>query len=161
MKYFIIRDRSEEDSRLIVFNSCGEEVFKVSGEISGSNQKMTISNMDDEQLATINLSPFAFPHFRVRFGRKHIIFIMTPQAEKPMMIYGVNVSFDGVLLTGEYKLKDHNKNIVAIQKHSWCKMGECHTLDVVNNDYTMLALAVSSAISIYYGIYNKDSAIPT
>lgn len=161
MKYFIIRDTSKADSRLAVFNSCGEEIFKVSGEISGSNQKLIISNMNDEQLVAITSSPFAFPHFRVRLGRRHIIFIMTPQAKTPMMIYGFNVSFEGVLLTGEYILKDHNGNVVAVQKHSWCKMGECHDLEIFNKDYSMLAFAVSAAISIYYGIYDKDNAVPT
>lgn len=161
MKYFIIRDTSEADSRLLVFNSRGKEIFKILGEISGSNQKLIISNMDNEQLAAVTSSPFAFPHFRVRLGRRHIIFIMTPQAKTPMMIYGINVSFDGILLTGEYTLKDHNGNIIATQKHGWCKMGECHDLEIFNKDYSMLAFAVSAAISVYYGIYDKDNAITT
>lgn len=39
MKYFIIRDNSDVDSRLAIFDFNGNEVFKVSGEISGNNQK--------------------------------------------------------------------------------------------------------------------------
>lgn len=160
MKYFIIRDNSEMYSRLAVFNSNGNEIFKISGEISGNNQKITISNMSGEQFATIISSPFAFPHFRVRLGRRHIIFIMTPQSKTPMSIYGASIYFDGVLLTGEYTLTDHNKNVVALQKHSWCKLGECHELEILNQDYELLTLAVSSAISIYYGIYDKNSTVP-
>lgn len=160
MKYFIIRDDSDVDSRLAIFDSNGNEIFKVSGEISGNNQKMEISNMNDEQFATVTSSPFAFPHFRVRLGRKRIIFIMTPQAKSPMAIYGASVYFDGVLLTGDYTLTDHSKNIVAVQKHSWCKLGECHELEILNESYALLSLAVSSAISIYYGIYDENNAVP-
>mgnify|MGYP005858492059 CR=1 FL=1 len=46
MKYFIIRDNSDVDSRLAIFDFNGNEVFKVSGEISGNNQKMAISNIN-------------------------------------------------------------------------------------------------------------------
>ena len=49
MKYFIIRDNSDVDSRLAIFDFNGNEVFKVSGEISGNNQKMAISNMNGEE----------------------------------------------------------------------------------------------------------------
>lgn len=160
MKYFIIRDNSKVDSRLAVFDAKGNEIFKVSGEISGNNQKMEISNMNGEQFAAITSSPFAFPHFRVRLGRRRIIFIMTPQAKSPMAIYGASVYFDGVLLTGDYTLIDNNKNTVAVQKHSWCKLGECHELEILNEDYELLSLAVSSAISIYYGIYDENSTVP-
>ena len=68
--------------------------------------------------------------------------------------------FDGVLLTGDYKLTDHSKNIVANQKHSWCKLGECHELEILNEDYILISLAVSSAISIYYGIYDENNTVP-
>lgn len=160
MKYFIIRDSSEENSRFAIFDFKGEQTFKSAGELVGKNQKLTISNMKGEQLAAITSSPFAFPHFRVRLGRRHIVFIMTPQAKTPMIIYGANISFDGVLLTGEYTLKDHSGNIIAVQKHSWCKLGECHELEILNEDYALLTLAVSTAISIYYGIYDKNNAVP-
>ena len=160
MKYFIIRDNSDVDSRLAIFDFNGNEVFKVSGEISGNNQKMAISNMNGEEFVAITSSPFAFLHFRVTIGRKRIIFIMTPQAKSPMAIYGASVYFDGVLLTGDYKLTDHSKNIVATQKHSWCKFGECHELEILNEDYTLISLAVSSAISIYYGIYDENNTVP-
>lgn len=160
MKYFIIRDNSEANSRLAVFDSNGDELFKVSGEISGNNQKLTISSMDGEQFATITSSPFAFPHFRVRLGRRHIIFIMKPQLRTPMTIYGIGIYFYGVLLTGEYTLTDHSKNVIATQKHSWCKFGECHELEVLNEDYTLLTLAVSTAISIYYGIFDENNTVP-
>lgn len=159
MKYFIMRDKSDIESRLVVFDQFGEEAFIVSGEVSGNSHSFVISDITGKVLASIVSSPFAFPHFRVRFGRKHIIFIMTPNGRSPMIIYGVHASFDGMLLTGEYTLKGSDGEIVAYQKHSWCKRGECHELEITDERYVLLALAISAAISIYYGIYSgKDTA---
>lgn len=159
MKYFIIRDNSDVDSRLAVFDRFGENIFTVSGVISGNNHTLTISDNSGKVLASITSSPFAFPHFRVRFGRKHVVFMMTPNGKSPMSIYGIHASFDGELLTGEYILKGPDKEMIAYQNHGWCKHGECHELEILDERYTLLALAVSAAISIYYGIYGgKDIA---
>lgn len=157
MKYFIIRDRSDIYSRLAVFDSFGENAFTVSGEISGNNHTLQISDNSGEVLASITSSPFAFPHFRVRFGRKLVVFMMTPKLKSPMVIYGINASFDGVLLTGEYILNGPNNELIASQKHGWCSKGECHELEIFDERYTLLALAVSAAISIYYGIYGEKN----
>lgn len=156
MKYFIIRDKSDVKSRLIVFDKLGEEAFTVSGEVSGNSHMLTISDRENKVLSSIISSPFAFPHFRVRFGRKHIIFIMTPNSKSPMIIYGVHASLDGVLLTGEYTLKGSKDETVAYQKRGWCSYGECHELEITDERYTLLALAVSVAISKYYGVYNGE-----
>ncbi len=157
MKYFIIRDKSDIESRLAVFDRFGENIFTVSGEVSGNNHTLFISDNKGEVLASIISSPFAFPHFRVRFGRKHIIFMMTPNRKSPMAIYGINASFDGELLTGEYMLMGSNKEVIAYQKHGWSKHGECHELEILDERYTLLALAVSAAISLYYGIYGSEN----
>lgn len=160
MKYFIIRDKSDAESRLSVFNRFGEVVFNVSGEVSGSSHKMILSDKSGKMLSSIISSPFAFPHFRVSLGGKRIIFIMTPNGKTPMFVYGAHVSFDGVLLTGEYTLRDSDDKILACQKRSWCRQGECSELEVFDENCLLLALSVSAAISIYYGIYGGSDVVP-
>ena len=101
MKYFIIRDNSDVDSRLAIFDFNGNEVFKVSGEISGNNQKMAISNMNGEEFVAITSSPFAFPHFRVRIGRKRIIFIIRiVEAVVGLKLEVASLGLAGILLYG-------------------------------------------------------------
>ena len=133
-----------------VMNEDGDPIYQVAGKLISVGHKLTVRDMDDQEVAYIHQKALALvPKYFIEIAggdevelKGHITLLKphyTLEAE------GGDWEIRGDFLSHEYEMK-RGKEVVATVTRQWLSWGDSYLLDVPNDEDAVTALCVMLAI---------------
>lgn len=147
MKVYLKRDKSDENSRYIVYSESGEVMYKITGKHTQSSQRTYIMR-DDVCVAKIrdtHMGPLRSCHVTMNGSSFHLV--TTFAHDKYAVTYhGVSMHIRGDVLANSYDILAVDNTVIACVCRRYNHDSE--TLELNINDTNLQLLCIASAVCL-------------
>lgn len=150
---FFLKQSTGTESLFIVSDSCGRQVYEVTGSFSSLGRRFSLRDENGNEAAKISCVRLAqTAQYSVCVGtgkgekEKARVTVNPSAARRPVSIRGVKWRFRGSVLTRSFDLVDAESHTVMTHGRCWNAAGDCYAAEIPGESDVLLCLSVAVII---------------
>lgn len=144
MRVYLKRDKSDENSRYVVFSECGEKLYNITGKRSGSFHRLYI-NSGDRCIAKIKDNEFMLLrncYISTDNLACHIT-ITTRKSKLMVAFHGVPLHIRGDVLNKSYDILDIDNTVLCCVCRRFSSSHDALEININDDKYEILSIAAA------------------
>lgn len=144
MKIYLKRDKTDENSRYIVYSHNGDELYKIIGKHTRSSQYFYVMRGEDclAKIKDTYLALLRSCHITTKNGSFHLA-ITTPKDKIMVAYHGVSLHLRGDILNKSYDILDIENTVVACVSRRFATSYDALEINFNEDKYEILSIATA------------------